>query len=136
MLSTSVRGQVLWLIGVLVAYWAALRFIPVPGYGVHDWAPGHTLTDYIDRSLIPGHLYVGDRDPEGLFATVPAIGTALFGALTGEWLKDRAADRIRQDNRNGGGRRDLPGTRVDVEFRVSDQQESVDELIRAELRRV
>ena len=79
-LSTRVRGQVLWLIGVLVAYWAALRFIPVPGYGVRDWAPGHTLTDYIDRSLIPGHLYVGDRDPEGLFATVPAIGTALFGA--------------------------------------------------------
>jgi predicted acyltransferase len=86
-LSTRVRGQVLWLIGVLVAYWAALRFIPVPGFGAHDWAPGHTLTDYVDRSLIPGHLYVGDRDPEGLLATVPAIGTALFGAITGQWLK-------------------------------------------------
>ncbi len=87
-LNTRVRGQIIWLIGVLVAYWAALRFIPVPGFGVHDWAPGHTLTDYIDRSLIPGHLYVGNRDPEGLLGTVPAIGTALFGALTGEWLKD------------------------------------------------
>ncbi len=86
-LSTGVRGRVLWLIGVLVGYWAALRFIPVPGYGAHDLAPGHTLTDFIDQTLLPGRLYVGTHDPEGLLGTVPAIGTALFGALTGEWLK-------------------------------------------------
>jgi len=86
-ISTGVRSRVLWLVGVLVGYWAALRFIPVPGFGAHDLTPGHTLTDFIDRSLIPGHLYHGDRDPEGLLGTMPAIGTALFGALTGEWLK-------------------------------------------------
>lgn len=86
-LTFGVRAQVVWIIGVLVGYWAALRFIPVPRFGVHDWAPGHTLTDYIDRMLIPGHLYHGDRDPEGLLGIVPAIGTALLGALTGKWLK-------------------------------------------------
>jgi predicted acyltransferase len=87
-LNTSVRGQILWIVGLLVGYWAALRFVPVPGFGAHDLAPGHTLTDYIDRMLIPGKLYRGDRDPEGIFATIPAIGTALFGAVTGQWLKD------------------------------------------------
>ncbi len=86
-LNSKVRGQVLWIIGLLVGYWAALRFIPVPGYGAHDLAPGHTLTDYIDNLLIPGKLYVGNRDPEGLLATVPAIATALLGAVTGQWLK-------------------------------------------------
>jgi len=86
-LNFGVRGQVLRVVGLLVGYWAALRFIPVPGFGAHDLSPGHTLTDWIDRQLIPGHLYRGDRDPEGLLGTVPAIGTALLGALTGELLK-------------------------------------------------
>jgi predicted acyltransferase len=83
-----VRGQIAWFVGLLVGYWAALKFIPVPGYGAGDLTPGHTLTDYIDRLLIPGHLYKDVRDPEGLFATLPAIGTALAGALTGQLLKN------------------------------------------------
>lgn len=86
-LNTSVRGQLVWFAGLLVGYWAALKFIPVPGFGAGDLSPGHTLTDYIDRLLIPGRLYNGDRDPEGLLGTVPAIGTALAGALTGQFLK-------------------------------------------------
>jgi predicted acyltransferase len=86
-LNFKARGQILWVVGLLVGYWAALRFIPVPGFGAHDLAPGHTLTDWIDRQLIPGRLYQGDRDPEGLLATIPAIGTALLGALTGQFLK-------------------------------------------------
>jgi predicted acyltransferase len=86
-LNTKVRGQVLWTIGVLAGYWAMLRFIPVPGYGAYDLAPAHTLTDYIDRMFMPGTLLHGDRDPEGLLSTIPSIGTALLGAITGEWLK-------------------------------------------------
>jgi predicted acyltransferase len=86
-LNTGVRGQLGWIVGVLVGYWAALKFIPVPGYGAGDLSPGHTLTDYIDRLLIPGRLYKDVRDPEGLMGTIPAIGTALFGAVTGQFLK-------------------------------------------------
>jgi predicted acyltransferase len=87
-LNTNVRGQVLWTVGMLVGYWAALRLIPVPGYGAYDLAPAHNLTDYLDRLVMPGHLLHGDRDPEGLLSTIPAIGTALLGAITGEWLKN------------------------------------------------
>jgi predicted acyltransferase len=86
-LNTRVRGQLIWIGGLLVGYWAALKFIPVPGFGAGDLAPGHTLTDFVDRSLIPGRLYRGDRDPEGLFGTIPAIATALAGAVTGQMLK-------------------------------------------------
>lgn len=87
-LNTTWRGQLMWLAGLLVGYWAALKFVPVPGFGAGDLQPGHTLTDYVDRLLIPGRLHAGDRDPEGLLATIPAIGTALAGALTGAFLKD------------------------------------------------
>lgn len=87
-LSTGWRSQAVCIVGILVGYWAALKFVPVPGFGAGDLAPGHTLTDYVDRMLIPGELYKGDRDPEGLFGTIPAIATALFGAITGRFLKD------------------------------------------------
>ncbi|MCA9108853.1 MAG: DUF5009 domain-containing protein [Planctomycetaceae bacterium] len=87
-LNTKWRSQIVWVVGLLVGYWAALKFIPVPGFGAGDLEPGHTLTDYVDRMLIPGKLYKEVRDPEGLFATIPAIGTALMGALTGQFLKD------------------------------------------------
>jgi len=86
-LNTELRGRLVWIAGLLVGYWAALRFVPVPGFGAGDLQPGHTLTDYIDRLLIPGRLYQGDRDPEGLLATIPAIATALGGAVTGQLLR-------------------------------------------------
>jgi predicted acyltransferase len=86
-LNAGVRGQLIWIGGLLLGYWAALKFIPVPGFGAGDLAPGHTLTDFVDRSLIPGRLYRGDRDPEGVLGTIPAIATALTGAMTGQLLK-------------------------------------------------
>jgi predicted acyltransferase len=79
--------QLVLAAGLLIAYWAALKFIPVPGFGAGDLDPGHTLTDYIDRILLPGRLLHADRDPEGLLSTIPAIGTALLGAITGKALK-------------------------------------------------
>jgi predicted acyltransferase len=86
-LNTELRGRVLWIVGLLVGYWAALKFIPVPGFGAGDLAPGHTLTDFIDRSLIPGRLLHGNRDPVALMGTIPSIATALFGVVTGQLLK-------------------------------------------------
>lgn len=85
-LNTRVRGQILWAVGILLGYWAAMNWIPVPGFGAGDLTPGHTLADYIDRMLLPGKLYEGVRDPEGILSTVPAIATALLGALAGQWL--------------------------------------------------
>ena len=56
-LNTNLRGQFLWIAGILAAYWAALKFVPVPGYGAGDLQAGHTLSDYLDRLLIPGIYY-------------------------------------------------------------------------------
>jgi len=86
-LNAGARGRLMWIVGLLLSYWAALKFIPVPGFGGGDLTPGHTLTDYVDRLLIPGRLHAGNRDPEGLLGTIPAIGTALAGAVTGQYLK-------------------------------------------------
>jgi predicted acyltransferase len=86
-LNSSAIAQFGWLIGLLVTYWAMMKYIPVPGYGAGDLNPAHTLNDYIDRMLMPGQLKFGDRDPLGILATIPAIGTALAGSVTGHLLK-------------------------------------------------
>jgi len=47
------------------------------------------LTSYIDKLLMPGKLYLGNHDPEGILSTIPAISTALLGMFTGEFLMSK-----------------------------------------------
>jgi predicted acyltransferase len=95
-LNTNLRGQFLWIAGILAGYWAALKFVPVPGYGAGDLQAGHTLSDYLDRLLIPGILLRQVRDPQGLLATVSAIATALAGATTGALLRNERLSGYRK----------------------------------------
>jgi predicted acyltransferase len=91
------RGLILMLAACLVGYWAILRFVPVPGFGM----PGHNipfmdpernLPAWLDRKLFMGHLYNGTRDPEGIIHTIPAIGTTVIGVLCGHWLRSARTD--------------------------------------------
>jgi predicted acyltransferase len=86
-LNNDVRKQVLWLLLLLLGYWAMMAFIPVPGYGAGVLTMDGSLESYIDRLLLPGKLHDGVHDPEGILSTIPAIGTALMGMLTGTFLR-------------------------------------------------
>jgi len=80
--------QWVWFIVILLGYWAIMALVPVPGYGAGDYSWEGNLVGYIDRLLVPGTLYEKKYfDPECLLSLVPAVGTALMGALTGEFLK-------------------------------------------------
>ena len=87
------RSKVVALVGALVGYWILMRFVPVPGYGIpgRDMPfldPNANLAAWLDRHVFSAaHLYEGTRDPEGLLSTLPALGTALIGLLTGMWLR-------------------------------------------------
>jgi predicted acyltransferase len=76
---------------LLVGYWALMRFVPVPGYGVGNLTPEGNLGAYIDRALMLHHLWKPMWDPEGFLSTIPAIATALSGVLVGEWLRSARA---------------------------------------------
>ena len=83
------RTQMIWFAALLVGYWVLLMLTSAPGYPHGDLSPMGNFASYVDRSVLPGHLYVGIRnpdgtwinqhDPEGLMSTIPAIGTALLG---------------------------------------------------------
>lgn len=86
-LHSSWRGQLAWILGLWLGYWAALKWVPVPGIGLGDLTAGNTVADFVDRNLLPGTLYEVVRDPEGILSTLPAIGTALLGVVTGQWIR-------------------------------------------------
>lgn len=85
-LNNRVRGQIAWLFGILVAYWAAMKLIPVPGYGAGVLTLEGNLAGYIDRAVLPGRLIQGVFDENGLLTTVPCICIVLMGALAGKLL--------------------------------------------------
>lgn len=81
--NTSWKGQLAWCIGLLLGYWAALMWVPVPGCGAGNLEMEGNLIGYIDRMLVPGKLYRGHFDPQGLFSVISGTATALMGAITG-----------------------------------------------------
>jgi predicted acyltransferase len=87
------RQLVIFCAAILLGYWAALTWIPVPGYGPGDLSPKGegTLVAYLDRLLLtPSHLLgKGNFDPEGLLSTLPATITLIFGYFTGDWLRQQ-----------------------------------------------
>jgi predicted acyltransferase len=79
---------------LLFGYWFAMTLIPVPGRGIGALLlddPSAVLSAWIDRALLDGHLWRNARtwDPEGLFSTIPAIGTVMLGVLAGRWLGEK-----------------------------------------------
>jgi predicted acyltransferase len=72
-----------WIIGLLSFYWLMMAFFPVPGFGAGILTKEGNFSAYIDRMFLMGHMYTGTRtwDPEGIFSTLPAIATTLFGIM-------------------------------------------------------
>ncbi len=87
-LYTKQKGQAIWFAGLLIGYWLLLAFTSAPGFPRGDLTMQGNFASYIDRSIIPGKLYLGIHDPEGLMSTIPAIGTGLLGILAGQLLKN------------------------------------------------
>jgi predicted acyltransferase len=84
-----VRAQVALFPAILVGYWAILMFVPSPEtQAAGDLAPVSNLAGYLDRHYLPGarRCCYGYGDNEGLLSTIPAVATALLGALAGQWL--------------------------------------------------
>lgn len=86
-LNTSVRGQVYWFAGILIAYYAIMKYIPVPGFGAGVLTPEGNLAAFIDQKFLPGRMCCYTfGDNEGILSTFPAVCTALLGTFAGHLL--------------------------------------------------
>ncbi len=70
---------------LLMGYWALLSFVQFPGAIVGDLTRGQTVVNLFDQYYLPGKLWRGHWDPEGLLSTFPAIVTGITGMGAG-WL--------------------------------------------------
>ena len=92
-LNTDWRKQIYITAALLLAYWALMALVPVPGFGpgLLDSKEGN-IAAYVDRAVIgTGHIWRQAKvyDPEGVLSTLPAVATTLCGVLTGHLLRSR-----------------------------------------------
>jgi predicted acyltransferase len=86
-LTLSQKKRIPITIMLMVLYWILMTVVPVPGYGTGVLDKNGNLAAFIDRLLLPGHLYAGTWDPEGFLSTIPALATTMLGLLTAEHLR-------------------------------------------------
>ena len=106
----NLRALVAISSSILAFYWALMRFVPVPGYGIPTrdiplldkdgnlaaWLD-RIINAFLQQSIHTSVLYEHTRDPEGLLSSLPAVATVLIGAMAALWLKRHANghDKIR-----------------------------------------
>lgn len=94
-LNFDFKKQLIWFFGILIGYYAAMKWIPVPDFGAGVLTKEGSLEAYIDRLLLPGRLHSTVYDPEGIFSTLPAISTALLGVFVGTFLNVKCSFSIK-----------------------------------------
>jgi predicted acyltransferase len=89
------RQQCVWILGLLTCYTLVMLFVPVPDVNgvvvAGALEPGRDVGAYVDRIFLTGHMWAKSKtwDPEGLFTTLSALTSMLFGVLLGHWLASR-----------------------------------------------
>ena len=95
-LYTSKKTQAYLGIGILIAYWLIMAYIPVPGIGIPDLSiPEKNWAHYLDRILLPGRMWQGTWDPEGFLSTFPAIVSGIIGMWVGALLLQKETLNIK-----------------------------------------
>lgn len=99
-LNFSVRAQAIFAFAFIAVYTVFMELYPVPGVGAGSWARGENFSNWLDGLVLQGHAWAPTRpwDPEGVFSTLPAFSTTLFGVLTGHLIRsDRTAmDKVKR----------------------------------------
>jgi len=86
-LYANVPVQVAALAILLGGYGWLMTHVGAPGFLAGDLSKEGNLAAFVDRTVFGRHLYRPVYDPEGILSTVPAVATALIGALAGTWLR-------------------------------------------------
>ena len=93
---TNWKQQTIIAVALLLAYWALMTLINVPGCEITTFNDKScNLAAFIDRSILTEiHIWKQSKtfDPEGLLSTIPAIATTLAGVLCGHWLRSEKND--------------------------------------------
>ena len=125
-LNFSRPKRLMWIAGILLAYYAALFLIPVPGYGAGDLSFEGNLVGWVDRHFMPGRLLERTYDENALLTQFPAMCLCMLGSLAGDVLRSSGGRLYKTpDARACRNSQFGPGFALEPSF--PDQQASVDE---------
>lgn len=85
-MQNNTKLEIKVFVALLLGYWLAMLLVPVPRIGVGSLEPARNLANWIDSQYLPGKLWRGTWDPEGLISTLPAIATCISGMFVGRLL--------------------------------------------------
>ncbi|MEJ7586695.1 MAG: heparan-alpha-glucosaminide N-acetyltransferase domain-containing protein [Ferruginibacter sp.] len=94
-LNTNWKQQAFILISILIGYWIVILGIPTPGLGKVVMEPGKNLAAWVDSIYMPGKLWQGTWDPEGILSTFPSIATCITGMLAGKLLQTSLPENVK-----------------------------------------
>ena len=106
-LNTRTKTQIGIAVGLLLAFWAAMEFISIGGYGGGDYSPQGNLAEGIDRMVL-GRFRDNAQVIDGvivfnewytytwLLSSLNFVVTVLTGTLAGELLRSNMAQRRKQ----------------------------------------
>ncbi|MRI02180.1 DUF5009 domain-containing protein [Kriegella sp. EG-1] len=81
-----------WIAGILIAYYATMFLVPVPGYGPGDLSFEGNLVGWFDRTFLPGRLLQGTFDELGILTTISAVCITIFGSIAGDILNGKSTE--------------------------------------------
>jgi predicted acyltransferase len=101
-LRSGIRGQVIAIASLLLGYWLLMAWVPVPGHGAASFEKEGNFSQYLDNLVLNGpvigtHVWKTAKtwDPEGLFSTIPAIASCLFGIMAGHLLRSNQSSETK-----------------------------------------
>jgi predicted acyltransferase len=94
-LKTGWKTQAITGAAILTGYWLAMTWIPTPGYGKVMLEPGANLAAWVDSKYLPGKMWQGTWDPEGILSTFPSIVTGITGMLAGVLLLSKRTQEFK-----------------------------------------
>ncbi|QMW22706.1 acyltransferase family protein [Sandaracinobacteroides saxicola] len=77
---------------ILLAHSLLLLFVPAPGEVLPSLAPGMGWSGWFDRHFLPGRVFRGTWDPEGVLSTLPALASGLLGVAVMRALRGGMGD--------------------------------------------
>ena len=88
-LNSTWRQQAIIGAIILILYWLAMTLIPTPGLGKVMLERGVNLAAWVDQQYLPGKMWQGTWDPEGILSTFPSIVSGITGMIAGRLLLSR-----------------------------------------------
>lgn len=89
-LNLSLRGQIITTLFLLVAYWALMNYVPVPGHVVGIYKPGLNLGDWLNNFVL-GRLQ-GPWHNGWILQSMTNGATAMLGVFAGYLLRSHLPD--------------------------------------------